>query len=378
MLNHFKLLFFSFFICCCIYSQGYHLEGKILRSADQYKVSLYVMRNINSFYCMGLQDLANSTLTREDGSFTLSGRMLPVSGAIYRIQVKQILNKDDKLNDLLATNILSTDKMTDRNFLFFTLYDSSNISIEISVNGNLVSDYRFNKPAQEVNSFIKLDGLLKAYDSEVDKVGAEINQYATTYGAVSAVQENKKEKLELLKLRRKNLLEHFVEVYGDQQAAVLATFYLLESYGYEFSRIKRNYNSLSVGKGNAIYLPSLKKLFFKDEAIYQYKNGFYISALLNFLLAGAGLFVFFRRNKTKLSTDNNQSAFSLTRKEIEILEMVAMNLSNKEIAARQFLEISTIKKHITNIYGKTSINNRMEAKRYYEAHFGSQKVATTT
>jgi DNA-binding NarL/FixJ family response regulator len=49
---------------------------------------------------------------------------------------------------------------------------------------------------------------------------------------------------------------------------------------------------------------------------------------------------------------------------LEIFELLASGLSNKEIASLQFLEISTVKKHISNIYAKTGIAGRREATGY--------------
>ncbi len=51
----------------------------------------------------------------------------------------------------------------------------------------------------------------------------------------------------------------------------------------------------------------------------------------------------------------------LTRREKEILELVCDGATNKEIAERLFLSISTVKNHIHNIYGKIGVGNRAQA-----------------
>jgi DNA-binding CsgD family transcriptional regulator len=51
---------------------------------------------------------------------------------------------------------------------------------------------------------------------------------------------------------------------------------------------------------------------------------------------------------------------SLTIKEREILKMVNDGLSNKEIAEQLFVEVSTVKSHISNIYQKMAIKSRKE------------------
>ena len=55
----------------------------------------------------------------------------------------------------------------------------------------------------------------------------------------------------------------------------------------------------------------------------------------------------------------------LTSKEFLILRMLAEGKTNKEIAAAQFVELSTVKTHVNNIYSKLSVNNRKEARSRY-------------
>ena len=52
---------------------------------------------------------------------------------------------------------------------------------------------------------------------------------------------------------------------------------------------------------------------------------------------------------------------SLSERETEILNLLARDLSNKEIAARLFISPKTVKKHLDNIYGKLNINSRRQA-----------------
>jgi DNA-binding CsgD family transcriptional regulator len=52
----------------------------------------------------------------------------------------------------------------------------------------------------------------------------------------------------------------------------------------------------------------------------------------------------------------------LTRRELQILQLIAAGKTNKEIAATQFIELSTVKTHVNNIYSKLSVTNRREAR----------------
>ena len=51
----------------------------------------------------------------------------------------------------------------------------------------------------------------------------------------------------------------------------------------------------------------------------------------------------------------------LTTRELEILKLLALRLSNKEIATQEFIAVTTVKKHLTNIFGKLTVANRRQA-----------------
>jgi LuxR family maltose regulon positive regulatory protein len=51
----------------------------------------------------------------------------------------------------------------------------------------------------------------------------------------------------------------------------------------------------------------------------------------------------------------------LTPREIEVLQLIARGLSNREIAQKLSISLSTVKRHNANIYGKLIVNNRTQA-----------------
>jgi DNA-binding NarL/FixJ family response regulator len=59
-----------------------------------------------------------------------------------------------------------------------------------------------------------------------------------------------------------------------------------------------------------------------------------------------------------------KSAHELTSREVEVLELVADRLSNKEIAARLVISEHTVKNHLKNILGKLHLRTRREAADY--------------
>ncbi len=53
--------------------------------------------------------------------------------------------------------------------------------------------------------------------------------------------------------------------------------------------------------------------------------------------------------------------FGLTKREIELLEQLKGGLSYEQIAQNLFISVGTVQKHISNVYGKLQVNNKVEA-----------------
>lgn len=103
--------------------------------------------------------------------------------------------------------------------------------------------------------------------------------------------------------------------------------------------------------------------------LYKYfKFDYYLSAVaVVFLLAG---YAISRSNyRRKISPNETDPFTALTIKEQQILQQIIEGKSNKEIAAINFVEVSTIKTHINNIYAKLGLKNRKEAIYTYKNRF---------
>jgi LuxR family maltose regulon positive regulatory protein len=51
----------------------------------------------------------------------------------------------------------------------------------------------------------------------------------------------------------------------------------------------------------------------------------------------------------------------LTERELEVLRLIVAGLSNPEIAEELFIAVSTVKSHVNHIYGKLTVENRVQA-----------------
>jgi DNA-binding NarL/FixJ family response regulator len=65
----------------------------------------------------------------------------------------------------------------------------------------------------------------------------------------------------------------------------------------------------------------------------------------------------------------------LTRREHEVVALVSLGLQNKKIAERLFISETTVRHHLTSIYDKLAVNNRLELMRYAYAEGGLSEAS---
>jgi DNA-binding NarL/FixJ family response regulator len=76
-----------------------------------------------------------------------------------------------------------------------------------------------------------------------------------------------------------------------------------------------------------------------------------------------------RQNRVSGSTELLSSDYGeLTTREIEVLRLLAIGLTNKQIAERLVLSPHTVSGHIQSIFGKLALNSRSAATRYALEH----------
>jgi len=78
-----------------------------------------------------------------------------------------------------------------------------------------------------------------------------------------------------------------------------------------------------------------------------------------------------------LDTPSNEAVKDLTRRELEILKLVAEGMTNEEIGKRLFISEKTVKTHLTNIFDKLKVNNRFKAALLIMSQASPQGSAAT-
>jgi DNA-binding CsgD family transcriptional regulator len=130
--------------------------------------------------------------------------------------------------------------------------------------------------------------------------------------------------------------------------------------------------SLKVGAitaGAVILYEAVDQLYLYNYFRYEY----YITgtAVIS-LIAGVLLSRRYFRDHT-LSSSQTNVIDALTAKELHILQLICHGKTNKEIAAGNFVELSTVKTHINHIYNKIGAKNRREAAKICENYLVKQK-----
>ena len=124
---------------------------------------------------------------------------------------------------------------------------------------------------------------------------------------------------------------------------------------------------IGIAAALAIILFQVSNLYLVNQ---YFKYEYYLTGVsILFLIAGFVIAKYHQPEKNEVNETVNPLS-ELTSKELSILKLIGEGNSNKEIAAINFVEISTVKTHINNIYNKLGISNRKQAVEILRRSFG--------
>jgi DNA-binding NarL/FixJ family response regulator len=95
-----------------------------------------------------------------------------------------------------------------------------------------------------------------------------------------------------------------------------------------------------------------------------------VAAVLVALITGIALTKRYSSSGSTVSTEADATTTEnllerLTPRELQILKLIHHGKTNKEIAAMNFVELTTVKTHVNNLYAKLEVNNRKAAAKTY-------------
>jgi len=171
-----------------------------------------------------------------------------------------------------------------------------------------------------------------------------------------------------------NGLEAIELLREHQPDLILADIMMPEMNGYQFyQRVRQSQDCLLIpfiflsAKGEAEDIRFGKELGADDYLMKPINMEDLISAILGKLKrfeeltltqnGNAGLW-----DNGKLSdTFGSELPEALTRRELEVLRLMMLGMTNLDIAEVIFVELSTVKTHVSNILSKLGVSNRVEA-----------------
>lgn len=104
----------------------------------------------------------------------------------------------------------------------------------------------------------------------------------------------------------------------------------------------------------------VRGFFYTGDPLYRFQKGIRAIIKGELWLSRKIMTRFVLENTCQRIFSTTQSA-SLTRRESEILNMIAQGTNNTKIANRLYISPHTVKTHLYNIYKKIKVSNRLEA-----------------
>lgn len=139
-------------------------------------------------------------------------------------------------------------------------------------------------------------------------------------------------------LESKNLLEHDIAENPDYYLAFL-----------------RKLKESDLKRSEYLFLENKLAFLTTQVAEQKYGTSRIINVLLGLVVAGMVFFV-----SRLLHRKNQHVIVDLSKQEKNVQGLILQGKSNKQIASELFISLSTVKTHITNIYGKLQVSSRQE------------------
>lgn len=95
--------------------------------------------------------------------------------------------------------------------------------------------------------------------------------------------------------------------------------------------------------------------------------------IMNLLKEHLALKLYFLKERASPATSPDArlpqlAEYGFTRREMEIIELVADGVANSEISKQCFISTATLRKHLNNIYRKTNVSNRLQLFQLMQQH----------
>lgn len=300
----------------------YYIEGQVDANSKFRIAHLDILNTWDYFSSISDETIIKSVEINEDGSYYFDGYELSDKEGFYRIRYS-------KNKETLSINSL------ERNYINFIFSNQDTIKI---FNTSLLSN---NPQNRKLLKYIEVDDAYNFQQSSLkNKLNTSMHKTKHSEYCKNEIQQNNFGLTNLFLLFSSEMtMNDNPDLFKKVHAELL-----------DPSFRQQYYNSMS----QLIFAHDYKSLENKNKWL---RNILIASTIVNFIFL---IFFLVKRMSSTLSASKFIKP-QLTKKEIEILQLIKAKNSNKEMASQLFVSEATIKTHINNIYRKLNVKSRQEA-----------------
>lgn len=345
---------FVVYVCLLFATKGfsqYAFSGQVDTEKWQNTVYLSLIEDYRQLSGVYAEQIISKTNANSLGFFQFTGDQIEDQHRMYRIHVDNCAEMTRDLNHF-------TGDCPDSREVLFIAKNSDTIQFPLSFDKEMFCD--INSTNEKAMALIRVDSLKEAMGFAFSEIRSTANKKLNTKKWFETLQEFG---LEL----NEPLAELYIYAFLSERSNEFYQYYLndLKSNTYYDDlekRLANNYPNSAYLNTYSTEIASDKYTVSNDKQKSSWPNYIYLliglSVLLNILLI-----VKLLKNRKNYKTALTNA---LSKQEQKILDHILENLTNKDIAERMFISVSTVKTHINNIYKKLKVQSREEVKQLFK------------
>jgi len=330
------------------YSQ-YSISGYINTKEKNKTVYLSLLR-YNEENAIYPGQILISTKTDSIGYFEFTGKLLPNENKFYRVHS----NLEENIIGLEFHE--SGENMNYHNFIF------SNIDTIYFPKGK---DVWFSHP-QNTNSDDKQWRKSIKYELML------LKEYGNSQNTEAVIQAEKNFLYEFKLFCSDSLSDPLVKLLAYSHikrnvSGLSQDFKSNPDFYYDLSEeLIENYSGTSYYTQFQEEISKLSASIIQQKYLFHKRLNYLLSAIIIAILAT--ILLLFQKLRMKRKQETITEVSALTAQEEKIAKLICDGMSNKEIASKLFISLSTVKSHIGNLYSKLNVANRRQLVEKLKIH----------
>lgn len=344
-------IFFILFIVQLASAQ-YLFDGYIDNNRWQNDIYLSVIDDYRTVDLIDDEQIISRVTSDSSGYFVFKGDNFEDVNKIYKLHVDNC-SSEDKLSSHFD-GICSDSK----NILFIAKAGDT-ISFPLTFDDQIFCEVISTNPKTSV--FMKIDSLRDQMKFEYSEYRSMANRKLNNEKWFAKLHDYGKS-------LKEPLAELYIYSFLSDRTGPLHQFYLedISENKYYDDLLERLNNQYP----NSLYTKQFESELMADKMMYSTSSGTksfnWFLLLMPLLLISIilNIFLLFRSRKEKEIARSSLRS-NLTKQEDIILNLILEDCTNKEIADKLFVSISTVKTHVYNIFKKLNVQSRDEAKNLF-------------